>query len=183
LNGTLVKDFETAQKAAKTGAAASSAGKSPKKAAKAAKKPAAAAAAAAAAAKQKKVKVEKKAVKAEAGTDNGKKHKYKDEDGRLDRKKMGYYDKKDHWESAGAKAGGAVHTGTASLAASSMPKAFKKADTTDQQPEKFSAKREVHAIDAPPGPERRVPTQGIDIIPFAILYSKYHGICRHSPCA
>ena len=58
MNGTLVKDFETAQKAAKTGAAASSAGKSPKKAAKAAKKPAAAAAAAAAA-KQKKVKVEK----------------------------------------------------------------------------------------------------------------------------
>jgi hypothetical protein len=43
-----------------------------------------------------------KAVKAEVKTESLKgNHKYKDEDGRLDRKKNGYYDLKKTWESSG----------------------------------------------------------------------------------
>ena len=88
LSGTLVEDFEAAQKAEGSASDFAAKSTSPAAAKRASKQGAAA----------KKPKAEKK-VKVDGDLKGN--HKYKDADGRLDRKKNGYYTLKGTWESSG----------------------------------------------------------------------------------
>jgi hypothetical protein len=132
INGTLVSQFlKKEQKQAK-------AKMEPKAKAKAKAEPKAKAAAKrkAPSGKKKPTAATSSAVDSKVGN-----HKYKDADGRLDRKKNGYYELKNTWESSGEAR--KHHSGVAtSLGAVAMPKAFKKADSSAQrEPEKLSGKR------------------------------------------
>ena len=80
-----------------------------------------------AAARSTKRKAKASAASAKVAKDPKGNHKYKDEDGRLDRKKHGYYDLKNTWASAGQAQ--QAHSGlTTNLSGKALPKAFKVVD-------------------------------------------------------
>lgn len=92
--------------------------------------------------------VKKKAAQKAAAAEKVSTHKYKDADGRLDRKKNGYYELKNTWASSGQTQ--VAHSGlntnlTGTLKA--MPKKFQKVDASDgtHEPEKILFKRDNKA--------------------------------------